>query len=140
MENTLQPGYFMKRTMLALALLPLAGLAGCADNFDSFQSVTVQTTAANVPLPGAECFLSNKKGNWLVITPMTVAVHRGSESLGVNCTKPGYAPANEMVHSTVNMASVFVAGAIYSTVSGSAWNYPQTVIVPMQPTPAAATN
>ncbi len=130
----------MKRTMLALLLIPLVSLAGCADNFSSFQSVTVQTTTGDAPLPGAECFLTNAKGNWMVITPMTVSVHRGSESLGVNCTKPGYAPANEMVHSTVNMGSVFVAGALYSTVSGSAWNYPQTVVVPMQAAPAAPAN
>ncbi len=127
----------MKPAMFALALLPLAGLAGCANNFDSFQSVTVQTTTGDAPLSGAECFLTNNKGNWMVITPMTVNVHRGSESLGVNCTKPGYAPANEMVHSTVDMGSVLVAGAVYSTVSGSAWNYPQTVVVPMQAAPAA---
>lgn len=129
----------MKSAMFALALIPLAGLAGCADNFSSVQSVAVQTTTGDAPLPGAECFLTNAKGNWMVITPMTVSVHRGSESLSVNCTKPGYVPANEMVHSTVNMGSVFVAGAVYSTVSGSAWNYPQTVVVPMQAAPVAAT-
>ena len=130
----------MKPAFLALALLPLAGLAGCADEFSSVQSVTVQTTTGTAPLPGAECFLTNAKGNWMVITPMTVSVHRGSESLGVNCNKQGYAPANEMVHSTVNMGSVLVAGAVYSTVSGSAWNYPQNVIVPMQAAPAAPAN
>ncbi len=130
----------MKPTVLALALLPLAGLASCADSFSSVQPVTVQTTTGDAPLAGAECILSNRKGNWMVITPMTVSVHRGSESLGVNCTKSGYAPANEMVHSTVNMGSVMVAGALYSTVSGSAWDYPQTVVVPMQPEPAVPAN
>jgi len=130
----------MKPRIFALALLPLAGLAGCANNFSSFQPITVQTTTGDVPLTGAECMLSNKKGNWLVITPMTVSVHRGSESLGVNCTKPGYAPANEMVPSTVNVGSIMVAGALYSTVSGSAWNYPQTVVIPMRPAPASPVN
>jgi hypothetical protein len=137
MEKTLQPGDFMKPALFALALLPLAGLAGCADNFSSVQPVTVQTTADNAPLAGAECMLTNAKGNWLVITPMTVSVHRGSESLGVNCTKSGYAPATEMVQSKVNMGSVLVAGAVYSTVSGSAWNYPQNIVVPMQAASAA---
>jgi hypothetical protein len=32
-----------------------------------------------------------------------------------------------------------VAGALYSTVSGSAWNYPQDIVVPMQPAPALDT-
>jgi len=130
----------MKPVILALAILPLAGLAGCADEFSSVQPVSVASTTGGEPLLGAQCFLTNSKGNWLVITPMTVSVHRGSESLGVNCTKPGYLPAHEMVHSTVNMGSVFVAGAIYSTVSGSAWNYPQTVVVPMQPAATALAN
>jgi hypothetical protein len=129
----------MRPIISALALFLFVGLAGCADNFSSVQSSNVQTTSGNVPLTGAECFLSNAKGNWMVITPMTVSVHRGSESLGVRCNKPGYAPATDMVHSVVNVGSIMVAGALYSTVSGSAWNYPQDIVVPMQPAPALDT-
>jgi hypothetical protein len=46
----------MKPATLALALLPLAFVTGCADNFSSVQAVTLQTTAGDAPLSGAECF------------------------------------------------------------------------------------
>lgn len=131
----------MKLRSFALAFLPLIGLTGCGATFSSVQTVNVQTTAGNAPLLGAECFLKNSKGDWLVITPMAVSVHRGSESLGVSCTKPGYAPATEMVNSSVNAGSIVLTGAMYSTISGSAWNYPDVISVPMQPaTPGPATN
>ncbi len=51
--------------------------------------------------------------------------------------KAGYAPANQMVQSKVNMESVLVAGAVYSTVSCSALHYPQNIVVAMQAAPAA---
>jgi hypothetical protein len=126
----------MKRYRLALASCALLALTSCASDFSSYQQITVQTAANNAPLAGAQCFLSNSKGNWMVITPYTTSVHRGSEALSVMCVKPGYASVSEMVHSSVNAGAILVAGAMYSTVSGSAWDYPPTITIPMQPAAA----
>jgi hypothetical protein len=108
-------------------------LGGCVDNHES---VSVQTTTGDAWLSGAQCQLHNRKGTWFVTTPGSVSVHLGSEDLDVECTKDGFVPANEMVKSSVNYEAVFLNGAIESTVSGSAWTYPQMITVPMQPATA----
>jgi hypothetical protein len=109
-------------------------LSGCIDNHES---VSVLTTAGAADVSGAQCQLNNRKGTWFVTTPGSVMVHLGSEDLEVKCTKDGFAPADEMVKSSVNMEAVLLDGAIQSTVSGSAWTYPQMISVPMQPAAAA---
>jgi len=118
--------------LTAIALLTLLG--GCYDNF---QTVNVATTAGAgagaPPVTGALCNLSNKKGNWLVITPGATNVHLGSEQLAVKCTKDGYQPATQMENSSPNMAAILLDGAVETTISGSAWTYPANVTVPMQP-------
>ncbi len=110
-------------------------LTGCVDNHES---VTVQTLAGAAPVVGAQCVLDNRKGTWIVTTPGSVFVHLGSEDLEVKCTKDGFAPADEMVKSEVNMEGVLLNGAIESTVSGAAWLYPQMIAVPMRPTVGTA--
>lgn len=120
-------------SLSGLSILSLF-LSACVDNHES---VSVQTIAGNSWLPGAQCQLHNRKGTWFVTTPGSVSVHLGSEDLDVKCTKDGFVPANEMVKSSVNYEAVLLNGAIESTVSGSAWTYPQMIAVPMRP--AAAT-
>jgi hypothetical protein len=129
----------MKSCILAsgLGMLSLL-LSGCVDNYES---VSVQTTAGGIELSGAGCMLQNRNGTWFVITPGSVTVHLGSEDLAVECRKDGYIRADEMVKSSVNYEAILLNGAIESTVSGSAWTYPQMIKVPMQPptdTPAPA--
>ena len=127
------------RLLPARARLPLwlclsFGLSGCASAFDgSLESVTVQTTSDAKPLAGAECTLSDHKGTWIVTTPGSVTVHRGSEPLQVTCIKDGYALATDPQASSTNVGSILLQGAIISTVSGSAWSYPQMIMVPMLP-------
>jgi hypothetical protein len=110
-------------------------LSGCVDNHEF---VSVQTTAGIAWLPGAQCQLHNRKGTWFVTTPGSVGVHLGSEDLDVKCAKDGFIPVDEMVKSSVNYEAILLNGAIESTVSGSAWTYPQMITVNMQP--AAATS
>jgi hypothetical protein len=105
-------------------------LSGCVDNYES---VSVQALAGGVGLTDAGCLLQNKKGTWFVKTPGSVSVHLGSEDLSVECKKDGYIPAYEMVKSSVNFEAILLNGAIESTVSGSAWTYPQMITIPMQP-------
>jgi len=118
-----------------LALTCLA-LTACANNFET---VAIQTTAGGVPVAGAQCSLSNAKGNWTVITPGTTTVHLGSEPLGIDCVKQGYAEAKTAAHSSVDAGNILLEGT-YSTIDGSAWTYPQMITVPMQPLPATPTS
>jgi hypothetical protein len=83
-------------------------------------------------ISGALCDLSNKKGDWLVITPGTATVHLGSEQLAVKCTKDGYQPATQMENSSPNMAAIMLNGAVETTISGSAWTYPKKITAPLQ--------
>lgn len=117
-----------------LAILSLV-LGGCVDNHES---VSVQTTTGYAWLAGAQCQLHNRKGTWFVTTPGSVSVHLGSEDLDVSCAKDGYIPVQEAVKSSVNYEAVLLNGAIESTVSGSAWTYPQMITIPMQPVAAAS--
>ncbi len=127
----------MKLFIHALSLCLLTGLTGCAVPFSNYETVTVQTTANGANIAGAQCSLSNHKGTWVVTTPGSVSVHLGSEQLGVTCAKDGYATATEMINSSVDVAPILIEGAIASTVSGSAWTYPQMITVPIEPSVGA---
>jgi hypothetical protein len=122
----------MKFAVSGLSLGLLALLSGCT-TFSNYETVTVQTTSGGAPLTGAQCELTNKKGTWIVVTPGSVSVHLGSEQLAVTCTKDGYKPASVMLNSSVNVGALMIDGAIASTVSGTAWTYPQLTTVTMQP-------
>jgi len=124
----------MRLRPILLGLTCLA-LTGCANNFET---VAIQTTAGGTTVAGAQCSLSNAKGNWTVITPGTTTVHLGSEPLGIDCVKQGYAEAKTAANSSVNVGNILLEGT-YSTIDGSAWNYPQNITVPMQPLPATPT-
>ena len=127
---------------LLLAVLPLA--AGCASIVDgSNQSLSVQTTLNGVGLPGAQCQLTNNKGDWFVTTPGTVTVHRSFEPLNVKCSEAGYAPAvlasgsstKAMAFGNILFGGLIGAGVDVST--GAAYDYPALISVPLIAMPAA---
>jgi hypothetical protein len=131
----------MKRTRFPLLLCPVLALAGCSDAFDSnLESVTVVTESNTGPVTGAECILSNDSGTWIVGSPGSVTVHRASEQLTVTCGKPGYRTATVVESSVTDYGAVFVQGVLASTISGSAWNYPQLITVPMTPNVVSEAN
>jgi hypothetical protein len=135
----------MRLPAFALCLLPLAGLTSCASIVNgSTENVTVQTNGLTGPLQAAQCDLSNHKGDWVVTTPQSVIVHRGSEPLQVKCTKSGYQEADEAVQAGTSGAvygNIVLGGglgATVDTVDGAAWKYPKTITVSMIPTPSSA--
>jgi hypothetical protein len=131
----------MRLTRFLLWLSPIVALTGCSGAFDSdLESVTVLTESAAGPVIGAGCVLSNDSGTWYVAPPGSVTVHRGSEQLIVTCGKPGYRTSTVDESSVTDYGAVFVQGVIASTISGSAWNYPQLITVPMTPLAVSAAN
>ncbi|WP_287833485.1 hypothetical protein [Acidiphilium sp.] len=130
--------------LLAFSAATLA-LSGCASIVDgTSQTLSVKTVANGQTLPGAECALKSNKGTWYVNTPGTVTVHRGYDALNVKCTHAGYSPGVLAVKSsTKGMAfgNILFGGLIGAGVDmsdGAAYNYPNLITVPMQPTPAPA--
>ncbi|ABS77258.1 hypothetical protein [Coxiella burnetii] len=127
---------FIKIIVTSIMFLPLMLLTGCASIVNgTHQSVQVVTP----PVSGASCLLSNNKGKWyLKSTPGYVTVHRAYAPLAVSCHKKGYLPANRLVHSkTKSMAFgnlVFggIVGAGIDTANGAAFDYPDSIILPMQ--------
>jgi hypothetical protein len=131
----------MRRIGFLLWLSPILALTSCSDAFDSnLESVSVLTESAAGPVTGAGCVLSNDSGTWYVMSPGSVTVHRASEQLIVTCGKPGYRTATIDESSVTDYGAIFVQGAIASTISGSAWNYPQLITVPMTPLAVSAAN
>ena len=116
--------------MIALSLV----LSGCASIVDGQnQSLSVQTS----PVAGAECKLTNSKGEWFVnSTPGSVTVHRAYEALIVDCHKGSYAGLLTVQSSTKGMAfgNVLFGGVIGGGVvvaTGAAYDYPTSIMVPL---------
>mgnify|MGYP001314576902 CR=1 FL=1 len=121
------------RCALAAALGGL--LQGCA----SIVGGTNQIVSVDTPgCPGARCELVNDKGRFFVpSTPGTVTVHRSYNNLQVTCTLAGATGAPiSVASSTKAMAfgNILIGGVIGAGVdigTGAAYDYPQTITVPM---------
>jgi hypothetical protein len=137
----------MKIPAFFLCFFPLAGLTSCASVINgTTQSVMIDTTTSvGAPLEAAQCDLTNKRGSWTVTTPQAVTVHRSFSALQVKCTKSGYEEADQKVKSVTSEAfagNVLAGGIVGEAVDaedGSAFDYPESITVAMNPAPAPAT-
>lgn len=128
--------------LVLLAILTL-GLQGCASIVSgTMQSVSVETPGCE----SARCELSNDKGKWYVpSTPGSVTIGRSYSNLQVVCTRgPVTSTPVSAASTTKGMAfgNILFGGVIGAGVdisSGAAYDYPQTISVPMQCGAAAAT-
>lgn len=124
----------MKKLIIIIASVSI--LSGCATIVDGAkEDIAVDTS----PAEGAKCAVKNSKGEWYIDkTPGSVAVHRAYGPLEVDCKKDGYDEAKMTVKSHTKVATfgnVLVGGAIgvgVDCASGSAYDYPQKIIVPMK--------
>lgn len=121
--------------VVSLAVLSI-GLTGCASIVSGAnQSVSVDTGEVD----GATCELQNDKGKWYVNkTPGSTVVHRSYKKLKVDCKKSGYKMTTKEINSkTKAMAfgNVLFGGGIGAGVdiaTGSAYDYPTNISLPMQ--------
>ena len=105
-------------------------LAGCASTMSgNQQNITV---ISNVK--GANCSLSNDKGNWSVQTPGSVLITNSRLNLSARCTKSGYQDAVVSIPSvhkdSATWGNVVLGGGIgyiWDRKSGAAFIYPTTV-------------
>lgn len=124
-------------TVIAPAVLLLLG--GCASIVDgSTQVVSVKSAAQDgSEVEGANCKLTNSKGDFFVSTPGTVSVHRDGADLSVNCKKAGMTAGIAIVKSHAKglafgniLAGGIIGGAVDMS-TGAAYDYPTLITVEM---------
>jgi hypothetical protein len=126
--------------MNLIRFVPLLALGACASILDgSSQSLSVKTVSSGNDVAGAQCSLTNDKGVWYVVSPGSVTVHRSYDPLNVKCEFNGYTPNTGAVPSgTKGLAfgNILFGGLIGAAVdvgTGSAYDYPNPIIVNLQP-------
>lgn len=134
----------MNRFIVLASAIAVLGLSGCASIVDGSHQVLSVVTP---DVKGATCTMTNSKGTYYInSTPGTVTVHRAYGELHVDCTKAGYQDAlltvksntKKMAFGNIILGGVIGAGVDMAT--GSAYDYPEKIVVPMRlaGTPAAA--
>lgn len=124
----------------ALAAVGFLLLGGCASIIDgSSQSLSVKAISDAGDVAGAQCTLTNDKGQWYVTTPGTVTVHRSYDDLNVRCAEAGYLPnVGSVPSSTKGLAfgNILFGGLIGAGVdmgTGAAYDYPSPIIIRLHP-------
>ena len=122
-----------------VSLLCIITLPGCASlTTDAMQPVEVTTTTTKgQTVSQANCTLKNEKGQWEVVTPNTVSVHKASGNLMVNCKKPGLPDGSLQAISRAGAGmygNILIGGGVGAVIdhtSGKAYNYSSKLPVVM---------
>ena len=124
---------------LTAALMFVLLFGGCASIVSGTnQPVSVVSRASdNKEVIGARCTLISSKGEWYATTPGSVVVHRGYGDLAVNCLHDAYTGNLSVKSTTKPMAfgNIIFGGVIGAGIdmgTGSAYDYPDTIVVPMR--------
>lgn len=125
----------------AMAIRHVAGialtaclLAGCAS---VVEGTTQPIAISTAPESGANCSVSNARGQWSAVSPGTVTVDKSESILTVRCSKSGWSDAVLYVAphvSSTAMIGAFVpyvgiVDAAVNASSGAAMQYPEVVIL-----------
>jgi hypothetical protein len=129
----------MRRLGLVLLLAASAWLGGCASVAGgNVQKMYVQAQGRDgAPVEGADCVLSNDKGNWRLRTPGDTSVVRSNKPIEVKCDKASL-PQGIVSAESGTRAAMFgniiiggVVGAVIDHSSGAAYEYPEQIRVVM---------
>ncbi len=123
--------------MNKLICLPLlVVITGCASIAgERTQPISVKTIQDSKEVAGVGCSLMNDAGNWFVVSPGTITVHKSTGDLVVDCKKGSNIAGNETLVSKSNGAiwgNVIVGGGIGYLVdrsTGAGFNYPDSISV-----------
>ena len=127
------------KILLPLSLLSIITLSGCATiTGDTMQSVAVSAkTIKGQDLAKVDCTLKNEKGEWTVVAPNTVSVHKASGDLAVNCKKAGNPDGKLKAISRAGAGmygNIIIGGGVGALIDhskGTAYNYPNNLPVIM---------
>lgn len=129
----------MNTRNLVIIVLASIGFSGCA-TITSSEMQTVSLTAKTADgqtVDKAKCTLKNDKGDWEVVSPGFVNVHRSAEDLMVDCKKEGFAEGFLRAISRAaggmfgNIVFGGVVGAVIDHSKGTGYNYPNELPVKM---------
>ena len=129
----------MKYLIFAVSALFVFTLSGCASvTTSAMQPLSVKTKSkSGTPVVQAKCTLKNEKGEWSVVTPNTVSVHKAGGNLAVNCKKPGLTDGNARAISRAGAGmygNIIIGGGIGALIdhsSGKAYVYPDKINIVM---------
>lgn len=147
-NNHFQGETMNRHSMKAIAILgAVCILPGCASvSGERMQPITVQTIHENTEVAGIGCTLTNDAGSWFVTSPASVAVHKSTGDLAINCKKEAMVGSQTVVSKANGSVwgNILVGGGIGYIVdrnTGAGFDYPGTVTVMMRrlgEVPAAA--
>lgn len=129
-----------RRFVGTLVLISMTGFfTGCASIVNGTSqpvSVVTKLKDSSQDVMGAQCTLTSSKGEWYVRTPGTVVIHRGYSDMIASCTHPNYSGTASFKSSTKGMAfgNIIFGGIIGAGIdigTGSAYDYPDMLVVPM---------
>ncbi|HTP76401.1 MAG TPA: hypothetical protein VMJ73_05420 [Rhizomicrobium sp.] len=121
--------YHVAGTVLAACLL-----AGCAS---VVEGTTQPIAISTAPESGANCSVSNARGQWSTFSPGTVTVDKSESVLTVRCSKSGWSDAVLYVAPRVSNTAMFgaivpyvgIVDAAVNASSGAAMQYPEAVVL-----------
>jgi len=121
--------------LIALVIF-LPGCASIVNGTSQPVSVVTKSKESSQDVMGAQCTLTSSKGEWYVRTPGTVVVHRGYGDMVIVCAHPVYTGTASIKSSTKAMAfgNIIFGGVIGAGIdmgNGSAYDYPDMIVVPM---------
>jgi hypothetical protein len=132
---------------LATAVGVAGALAACAAILSGCATLTKGTSQIVVidtpGVPAARCTIQIQSGPQVVVTPGSVNLSKSSNSLPIQCTKPGYLPGTSIIASgteAMSAGNVILGGVIglgVDAASGAMNKYPNIVTVAMVPDPAS---
>ena len=126
----------IQATFLVIALILFTGCATITSG--TSQSVNI-VTEKNVQ--NATCELTDKKGGkwWIPSTPGSASVRKGDGPLSIICKKDGYKTTTLLIDETLvpaTFGNIILGGGIgilVDAASGAAQQYPEQIIVWMEP-------
>ena len=126
--------------LIAIAMLAVAASStGCASITGSKnQPVSMNAVCNAEPVNGANCALSNDKGQWFLTTPGSVMIQKSGGDLAVSCKKQESAGGGTFVSKANggiwgNILAGGIIGYAIDAGSGAGFDYPPNMTVIMNP-------
>ena len=126
--------------LIAIAMLAVAASStGCASITGSKnQPVSMNAVCNAEPVNGANCTLSNDKGQWFLTTPGSVMIQKSGGDLAVSCKKQESAGGGTFVSKANggiwgNILAGGIIGYAIDAGSGAGFDYPPNMTVIMNP-------
>jgi hypothetical protein len=133
----------MRIMAVSITAMIAALTAGCAAVSDgSSQPIRIDTS----PVAGANCVLSNSRGQWPVVSPGVATVLKSGSVLKIICTKEGWQETTDYVASGASTKALVGAAIPYwgilesgaDAITGAGSTYPTGYTIRLKPPETSA--